>query len=61
MQDWMSGPHSGFILAAYLLAGVIVAGLVLVAVIDDRAQRKALARLEALGLRRRSAGQDDPA
>jgi heme exporter protein D len=53
----MDTPHVGYILASYLLAGVIVAGLVLLAVLDDRAQRKALARLEAQGLRRRSSGQ----
>jgi len=53
----MDTPHVGYILASYLLAGVIVAGLVLLAVLDDRAQRKALARLEAQGLHRRSSGQ----
>ena len=53
----MDTPHAGYILAAYLLAGVMVAGLVLLAVLDDRAQRKALEKLEAQGLRRRSSGQ----
>ncbi len=53
----MDTPHAGYILASYRLAGVIVAGLVLLAVLDDRAQRKALEKLEAQGLRRRSSGQ----
>ena len=53
----MDTPHAGYILVSYLLAGVIVAGLVLLAVLDDRAQRKALEKLEAQGLRRRSSGQ----
>jgi heme exporter protein D len=50
----MDSPHAGYILAAYLLAGVIVAGLLVLAIIDDRTQRKALEKLEAQGLRRRS-------
>lgn len=50
------GPHAGFIVAAYGLAGLTVAGLVLRSVLDYRAQKAALARLEARGARRRSAG-----
>jgi heme exporter protein D len=51
----MSGdPHTGFIVAAYLFAAVLVAGLVARAMLDYRAQVKALAKLEAAGLRRRS-------
>lgn len=53
----MDSPHAGYILASYLLAAVIVAGLILLAVIDDRSQRKALEKLEAQGLRRRSTGK----
>jgi heme exporter protein D len=42
-----AGRHAGFIWSAYGLAGLIVAGLVLRAVLDFRAQRRALARLES--------------
>jgi heme exporter protein D len=55
----MSGdPHTGFIVAAYLFAAVVVAGLIARTVLDHRAQVQALARLEAAGLRRRSGRAD---
>lgn len=41
------GRHAAFIWAAYAAAGLILGGLVLRAFIDHRAQRRALARLEA--------------
>jgi heme exporter protein D len=50
------GDHAGFIVAAYGLAAIVVAGLIARAVLDYRAQKAALARLEARGARRRSAG-----
>lgn len=50
------GDHAGFILVAYGLAALTVAGLVLRAVLDHRVQKAALARLEARGARRRSQG-----
>ncbi len=51
----MSGdPHTGFIVASYAAAALVVAGLVIHAALDYRAQKSALARLEASGLRRRS-------
>jgi heme exporter protein D len=50
------GPHAFFILAAYGAAAVVVAALIGRAVVDHRAQAKALADLEARGARRRSAG-----
>jgi heme exporter protein D len=53
------GPHAFFILAAYGAAAIIVAALVLRAMIDHRAQVKALAGLEARGARRRSAAPVD--
>ena len=49
------GPHAFFILAAYGAAALVVLGLVARAVLDHRAQVRALARLEARGARRRSA------
>lgn len=37
------GPHGGFILAAYAFTGLVIAGLIAHAVLDHRAQRRALA------------------
>lgn len=51
------GTQFGFILVAYLLAGVVVLGLIAWIVLDGRAQRRRLAELEARGVRRRSAGK----
>jgi heme exporter protein D len=48
------GPHAFFIIAAYAVTSVIVAALILNGLLDNRAQRRALAELEARGLRRRS-------
>ncbi len=42
-----AGRHAGFIWSAYGLAALIVFGLILRAVLDHRAQQRALARLEA--------------
>ena len=48
------GPHAFFIIAAYAATAVIVGGLILGAVLDHRAQLRALAELEGRGVRRRS-------
>ncbi len=48
------GPHAGFIVAAYALALVLVAGLLAWIVLDYRRQRRLLAELEARGARRRA-------
>ncbi|GJE59270.1 heme exporter protein CcmD [Methylobacterium trifolii] len=45
------GPHAGFILAAYAFTGLVMAGLVLDAVRDRRAQKRALDALQAGGRR----------
>jgi heme exporter protein CcmD len=47
------GQHAGFILAAYLAAGVILLGLGTTILLDRRAQRRALAALEERGVGRR--------
>ncbi len=47
--------HAGFIVAAYLVAAVVVAGLVAWVVADGREQKRRLADLDARGVRRRSA------
>jgi len=55
------GPHAGFILAAYGVTLVAVAGLACAIVADDRKQRRLLANLERKGIRRRSASVNKPA
>jgi heme exporter protein D len=49
------GDHGGFILAAYLVAVVVLAGLVGWIALDGRILKRRLADLEARGIRRRSA------
>lgn len=48
------GPHMAFIVAAYVSAFAIMAGLVAWVMIDYRLQRRRLAELEASGVTRRS-------
>ena len=48
------GPHASFIVAAYAMAALVVAGLIAWVLADYRAQRRALADLEARGVTRRS-------
>jgi heme exporter protein D len=51
------GPHAFFILAAYAVTAVIVAGLIVRAVLDYWAQVRAVAELESRGLRRSSGAE----
>lgn len=53
------GPHAAFIWAAYAVTFVVVLGLIVFIVQDDRRQRQLLADLERQGIRRRSAKPDD--
>jgi heme exporter protein D len=46
--------HTFFIAFAYAITALVVAGLILRAVIDHRAQVRALAELESRGIGRRS-------
>ncbi|HZH10915.1 MAG TPA: heme exporter protein CcmD [Microvirga sp.] len=46
--------HTFFIAFSYILTALVIAGLVLRAVIDHRAQVRALAELESRGIGRRS-------
>ena len=48
------GPHGTFIIAAYLMAALVVMGLIAWVLADHAAQRRLLADLEARGARRRS-------
>ena len=49
--------HAGFIIAAYALAILVLAGMIAWIMLDGRAQRRRIADLEARGIRRRSAGR----
>jgi heme exporter protein D len=49
------GNHGGFIVAAYLAAVIVLAGLIGWVVLDGRALKRRLADLESRGIRRRSA------
>jgi heme exporter protein D len=46
--------HLGYILAAYLATAIVLLAMVLWVVLDLRAQKHKLRRLEEQGLRRRS-------
>jgi heme exporter protein D len=48
------GPHAAFIVIAYGLATLIVAGMIVWIVTDHRRQTRSLADLEARGVTRRS-------
>ena len=48
------GPHADFIVAAYAAAVLVVVALMAWVVLDHRAQKRKLARLEARGVTRRS-------
>ena len=49
--------HLGYIIAAYAATAVILAALIIWVVLDIRAQKQKLRRLEEKGLRRGSAGE----
>lgn len=48
------GPHAVFIWSSYGVTALVIAGLVLRAILDERKQKQALVQLEAQGVRRRS-------
>lgn len=54
------GPHASFILAAYGVTLIALAGLALATVGDDLKQRHLLAALERQGIKRRSAAKSPP-
>ena len=55
------GPHAAFILAAWGMSVVVVAGLIGWVIVDFRAQKRVLGDLEAHGVTRRSAAIKEPA
>ncbi|TMJ03021.1 MAG: heme exporter protein CcmD [Alphaproteobacteria bacterium] len=48
------GPHAAFIIAAYVMAAVVVLGLIAWVIADYDAQQRVLADLEQRGVTRRS-------
>jgi heme exporter protein D len=48
------GPHAVFVATAYTVTALVIATLILRALLEHRAQRRALAALEGRGGRRRS-------
>ena len=48
--------HIGYIIAAYLAAGLVIGGLTAWIILDNRAQQRKLKQLDADGVRRRRAG-----
>ncbi len=48
------GPHAAYILASYVAAALVIAGLIAWLVIDGRRQERLISDLEARGVRRRS-------
>jgi heme exporter protein D len=48
------GPHAAFIVACYVVAALVVLGLVAWVLADFRTQQRLLADLDARGVRRRS-------
>jgi heme exporter protein D len=53
------GPHAAFIWTAYGATALVVTALIARAVLEERRQKRALIRLEAQGVRRRSARTTD--
>jgi heme exporter protein D len=53
------GPHAGFIVTAYAVAGAVVAGLIAWIVIDHRAQTRTLEDLDRSGATRRSSSHEE--
>lgn len=49
------GPHAIFIVSAYLGVALVTLALIATIMADARRQKKRLAKLEAMGVRRRSA------
>lgn len=50
----METAHIGFIIASYLLAGLVTFGLIIWVMLDYRAQKTRLQKLEEQGAHRRS-------
>ena len=49
--------YLAYVIAAYAVSALVIGGLALWILLDQKAQKKALSELEARGVRRRSAQQ----
>jgi heme exporter protein D len=56
-----AAPHTGFIIAAYAAAVVVIGGLTAWVMVDYRLQLRTLAGLEKRGVTRRSTPAPEPA
>jgi heme exporter protein CcmD len=54
----LSAPHTGFVVASYVVSGAAIVGLVVVTLMKLRAQERKLMELQMPG-RRRSGADDD--
>lgn len=52
--------HGLYVLAAYSVTAIVLAGLIGALLLDDRGRRREVAELEAAGLRRRSDRREEP-
>ncbi len=52
------GPHAAFIIASYAVVAAVMLGLIMWLLADGRRHQRALAALEARGVRRRSSAED---
>ena len=53
------GPHASFIISAYVGVALVIAGLIANTMLDSAKQKRRLAELEAMGIRRRSAANGE--
>lgn len=60
MDPFDLGPHSGFIVACYVITFSVVAGLIAWVVLDRRQLNKALNELEEQGITRSRSNQAQP-
>jgi heme exporter protein CcmD len=54
----LSAPHTGFVVASYVVSGAAIVGLVVVTLMKLKAQERKLVELQRLGKRRSGAGDD---
>jgi len=53
------GPHASFIISAYIGVALVIAALIANTMLDSSKQKQRLAELEAMGVRRRSAANNE--
>lgn len=53
--------HAGYVIAAYAMTALVLGGLIIGLLMDSAARRRELAKLEAVGVRRRSDRRENKA